>query len=61
MIFELSRLFLKNTKKRLRPSDQVPDKGMRALVNKPAMGLVLAVGVAGGIPHADDPDSSRGR
>jgi len=40
MIFELSRLFLKNTKKRLRPSDQVPDKGVRAFVNKPAMGLV---------------------
>lgn len=40
MIFELSRLFLKNTKKRLRPADQVPDKGMRAFVNKPVMGLV---------------------
>jgi len=40
MIFELSRLFLKNTKKRLRPSDQVPDKGVRAFVNKPVMGLV---------------------
>ena len=40
MIFELSRLFLKNTKKRLRPSDQAPDKGILAFVNKPAMGLV---------------------
>ena len=40
MIFELSRLFLKDTKKRLRPSDQAPDKGVSAFVNKPAMGLV---------------------
>ena len=40
MIFELSKLFLKGTKKRLRPSDQVPDTGVRAFVNKPAMGLV---------------------
>jgi len=40
MIFELSKLFLRNTKKRLRPSDQAPDKGVRAFFNKPAMGLV---------------------
>ncbi|MBU0714233.1 MAG: HDIG domain-containing protein [Verrucomicrobia bacterium] len=40
MIFELSKLFLKDTKKRLRPSDQAPDKGVLAFVNKPAMGLV---------------------
>ncbi|MDP2991538.1 MAG: hypothetical protein Q8O57_13340, partial [Kiritimatiellota bacterium] len=40
MIFELSRLFLKDTKKRLRPSDQAQDKGLRAFFNKPAMGLV---------------------
>ncbi|MDD5677149.1 MAG: HDIG domain-containing protein [Kiritimatiellae bacterium] len=40
MIFELSRLFLKHTKKRLRPASQVPEKGVHAFVNKPSMGLV---------------------
>ncbi|MCX6992939.1 MAG: HDIG domain-containing protein [Kiritimatiellaeota bacterium] len=40
MIFELSKLFLKDTKKRLRPSNQAPDKGVRAFVNKPTIGLV---------------------
>ncbi|MFH1476189.1 MAG: hypothetical protein ABIH24_01675, partial [Verrucomicrobiota bacterium] len=40
MIFELSRLFLKNTRKRLRPSGQAPDKGVLAFVNKPAIGLL---------------------
>ncbi len=40
MIFELSRLFIKNTRKRLRSSDQSSSKGVLALVNKPAVGLV---------------------
>lgn len=40
MILELSRLFLKDTKKRLRPSGQGADKGVLAFANKPVMGLV---------------------
>lgn len=39
MIAELSKLLLKHTHKRLRPSDQVPAKGIMAFFNKPAIGL----------------------
>lgn len=43
MIFELSRLFLKDGKKRLRPSDQSPAKGALAFFNKPSTGLLFWV------------------